>query len=362
MLAERVHRRSWKGRQAHRSERQTGANGFTLIELLVVVAIIAMLISILLPSLSKARDQAKRVQCLANLQQFGRGFQTYANDNNDYLCSGQADGRPGTNYPLDVTDPTIIGIDRVGWIADLVKYDIPVGTMLCPSNWGKQTQSYGRYPGLTQEKYEALIRKGYNTNYCQTWFMAHTEVDPQALQLCTKNRWPIAKDIAWCGMSPAPLRTDKGPLRYDRMGSAGPAYVPLLGDGRADGADYFRQWGYEIRETKSMTDAGALWPNDEGGYDTTYGYGLRFPYSIQDYDDLGVAHGRARLFNLDKHPFTLGNILFGDGHAESFKDKYNKANGEEEPDGQLDTFDLEGKVFDGVLSLGRRSESPSRLE
>jgi prepilin-type processing-associated H-X9-DG protein len=326
------------------------------------VAIIALLLAILLPSLGKARDQAKRVQCLAILQQFGRGFQTYANDFNDYLCSGQADARPGINYPYEITDLEMIGIDKVGWIADLMNQRIKVGNMLCPTNAGKQTQSYGRYPGLTQEMYEDLISRGYNTNYCQTWFMAHTEVDPGALKICIRNRWPIAKDHAWSSFGPTPMRTDRGPLRYDRMGAAGPASVPLLGDGRADGADYFRMWGYEIRETKSVTDAGELWFNAAGDLQPGYGYGLKYPYSIQDYDDLGVAHGRERFFNLDKHPFSIGNILFGDGHADSFRDKFNKSTHEEEPDGQLDTYDLGGKVFDGVLSIGRRSESPTRLE
>ena len=56
------------------------ARGFTLIELLVVVAIIALLVSILLPSLSRAREQARRAVCLSNLHQCGVGFSQYAVD------------------------------------------------------------------------------------------------------------------------------------------------------------------------------------------------------------------------------------------------------------------------------------------
>ncbi|UCG17860.1 MAG: prepilin-type N-terminal cleavage/methylation domain-containing protein [Phycisphaerales bacterium] len=52
-------------------------SGFTLIELLVVVSILALLISILLPSLKKARDQAKDVQCKANLRSMGQAFTMY---------------------------------------------------------------------------------------------------------------------------------------------------------------------------------------------------------------------------------------------------------------------------------------------
>ena len=83
----------------HTSRKTVGA--FTLVELLVVIGIIGLLISFLLPMLSKARENSNRTACLSNLRQLGAGMIIYANAHRDRLPNANPVGKAKSYDPTN---------------------------------------------------------------------------------------------------------------------------------------------------------------------------------------------------------------------------------------------------------------------
>lgn len=133
--------------------------GFSLVELLIVLGIIVLLVSILLPAIGRAREQAKRVQCLSNMRQLTVAWLTYANDHKGRICGSETQAGigdtpnswlyapPGQRPSVSVTN-TFAGINPLpsffGWIAGgggisvkkgvLWPYLKSEGVYLCPDD------------------------------------------------------------------------------------------------------------------------------------------------------------------------------------------------------------------------------------
>jgi prepilin-type N-terminal cleavage/methylation domain-containing protein/prepilin-type processing-associated H-X9-DG protein len=112
---------------------------FTLIELLVVIGIIALLISILLPTLGRARDQANTVKCLANMRQIAIACHNYSSSNQGYVIPGQWGWTSSSPFS---SDQALGGNDH--WCTILVNegyLQAPGGNTLGLTTIGPRTQS-----------------------------------------------------------------------------------------------------------------------------------------------------------------------------------------------------------------------------
>ncbi len=116
------------------ASRSRGKHAFTLIELLVVIAIIAMLVALLLPSLTRAKEQARRTNCQANLRSIGHGVAFYLADSNGVLPAAKIYGVGGYQRPLSFHRP--LGSHTPEKDRPLNRYLKDIDVFECPSDKG----------------------------------------------------------------------------------------------------------------------------------------------------------------------------------------------------------------------------------
>lgn len=169
--------------------------GFTLVELLVVIGIVALLISILMPALQRARTAAQRTQCLSNLRQIAVGYRMYIDENRGFLPRGHPDSHAshphlagfvphfiGTAY--DGTHSNVAP-DRRGNTREAImngclwKYLKNVSIWKCPGAKDERLVSYGINCYLNGENFGGTVQKATKVKRHDRVFVLIDEYDPR---------------------------------------------------------------------------------------------------------------------------------------------------------------------------------------
>lgn len=333
-------------------------NGFTLIELLVVIGIIAILIAILLPSLSKARDMAKASACASYLKTFGTGFEMFAaQDKKQARTSGAFD------YLRDGD------VRKIGWVADIINLKVGIpGSMLCPINQWQINEKVADYTGAATtgqynpirwpngptvpivpigDESEKFWDKGYNTNYASTWHFVRG--DPTAADGYGSNG-----DVTDPSKCP---RDGDGPIRDMHLQEVDASKVAILGDSRAgDAADS------EVNTTyANIINSFAKREVIGAGSFTVESFtdGMSVDYSVvtgqpgrkgHEFNDISPLHNP----KTSDGKGGYSNVLFADGHVSSV---YDVGGINDAPDGFLGPY----KNTSGQFEINRSAYDEIKL-
>jgi prepilin-type processing-associated H-X9-DG protein/prepilin-type N-terminal cleavage/methylation domain-containing protein len=263
---------------------------FTLIELLVVVAIIALLISILLPSLHRAKAQARQVMCMTNMRSQGEAARFYMADNGGWLPRGIQGFAAGNEYHIYSTAI----LSYLGWDGD-----IELGLHNANKLWGNRH-------GVSKETLSALLRKVPQFQCADYPLGAEQDQNAQTL---TNPVDYVASAFPIPYLESSINADTAGELEWDAEGGYEgenvPGYRPCSKldrvAGRANPAGI-------IYVTEAHTSL--PWSNREGLRFHHVFLGSQLPFG-----------GKPRMANDQRHPGGI-NALFFDGHGENMDFHY----------------------------------------
>lgn len=221
--------------------------GFTLIELLVVIAIIALLLAILVPSLRKVKDQAKKVVCRSNLSQWGKIWGLFLADNEDRFMNGWGGSNGGRATQWMYVIPRYMDLyNHEIWCCPFADNEskcvfnkdgsaaafVPAGSSPYDSMTSKSP--WGHIVSLQHGGYDDAAGD-YGSYGINAWVYNADNPSDQYWKTATvrgASSIPVFSDSMWCEMWPG--YNDSPPVRegmWSGWGSMGSACIDRHNDG-----------------------------------------------------------------------------------------------------------------------------------